>query len=102
MSVFQNALLTVVWLFTIIMCAELWSPPAIDNNARLAEKQGGIGLFISTAVVAHLFIKHILKTEKKKTDLQQNRQWLMLLFYRAQKMLAIENAFSLIIISQQD
>mgnify|MGYP001370789417 CR=1 FL=1 len=38
MSVFQNALLTVVWLFTIIMCAELWSPPAIDNNARLAEK----------------------------------------------------------------
>ena len=66
MSVFQNALLTVVWLFTIIMCADLWHPPAIDGNAELAEKLGGTGLFISTAVVAHLIIKRILKTEKKE------------------------------------
>ena len=56
MCVFQNALLTVVWLFTIIMCAELWSPPAIESNARLAEKLGGTGLFISNAVVTHLVI----------------------------------------------
>ena len=40
MSVFQNALLTVVWLFTIIMCADLWTPPAIDGNAGLAETLG--------------------------------------------------------------
>ncbi len=66
MSVFQNALLTVVWLFTIIMCADLWTQPAIDGDAGLAEKLGGIGLFISTAVVAHLVIKRILKTEKKE------------------------------------
>ncbi len=66
MSVFQNALLTVVWLFTIIMCADLWTPSAIDSNAGLAEKLEGTGLFISTAVVAHLVIKRILKTEKKE------------------------------------
>ena len=66
MSVFQNALLTVVWLFTIIMCAELWTPPAIDGNAGLAKKLGGTGLFISTAVVAHFVIKSILKTVKKE------------------------------------
>ena len=66
MSVFQNALLTVVWLFTIIMCADLWTLPAIDGNAGLAEKLGGTGLFISTAVVAHIVIKRILKTEKKE------------------------------------
>ena len=66
MSVFQNALLTVVWLFTIIMCAELWTPPAIDGNAGLAEKLGGSGLFISTAAIAHLIIKRILKTKKKE------------------------------------
>ena len=66
MSVFQNALLTVVWLFTIIICAELWNPPAIDGNARLAEKLGGTGLFISTAAIAHLIIKRILKTKKKE------------------------------------
>ena len=65
MSVFQNALLSVVWLFTIIMCAELWTPPASDGNDGLAEKLGGTGLFISTAVVAHFVIKRILKTEKK-------------------------------------
>ena len=40
MSVFQNALLTVVWLFTIIMCADLWTLPAIDGNAGLAERLG--------------------------------------------------------------
>ena len=66
MSVFQNALLTVVWLFTIIMCADLWTPPAIDGNAEFVKKFGGTGLFISTAVVAHLVIKRILKTEKKE------------------------------------
>ncbi len=66
MSVFQNALLTVVWLFTIIMCADLWTSPAIDGNAGLAEKFGGTGLFTSTAIVAHLVIKRILKTEKKE------------------------------------
>ena len=66
MSVFQNALLTVVWLFTIIMCADLWTPPAIDGNAGLAEKLMGTGLFISTAIVAHLVIKRILKTAKKE------------------------------------
>ena len=66
MSVFQNALLTVVWLFTIIMCADLWALPVIDGNAGLAEKLGGTGLFISTAVVAHLVIKRILKTERKE------------------------------------
>ena len=66
MSVFQNALLTVVWLFTIIMCAELWTSPAIDGNSGLAEKLGGTGLFISTAVVAHFVIKSILKTVKKE------------------------------------
>ena len=66
MSVFQNALLTVVWLFTIVMCAELWTPPAIDGNARLAEKLGGTGLFISTAVIAHLIIKRILKSTTKE------------------------------------
>ena len=66
MSVFQNALLTVVWLFTIIMCAELWTQPAIDGNAGLTEKLGGTGLFVSTAVVAHFVIKSILKTVKKE------------------------------------
>ena len=66
MSVFQNALLSVVWLFTIVMCAELWTPPAIDGNAGLAEKLGGTGLFISTAAIAHLIIKRILKTNKNE------------------------------------
>ena len=66
MSVFQNALLTVVWLLTIIMCAELWTPTATDGNAGLAGKFGGTGLFISTAVVAHFVINRILKTETKE------------------------------------
>ena len=66
MSVFENALLTVVWLFTIIMCAELWTPLAIDANAGLAEKFVGTGLFISTAVIAHVIIKRILKSKKKE------------------------------------
>ena len=66
MTVFQNALLTVVWLFTIIMCADLWTPLAIEGNAELAEKLGGTCLFILTAVVAHVVIKRILKTEKKE------------------------------------
>ena len=61
MSVFENALLTIVWLFTIIMCADLWTAPAIDLDAGFAEKAGGTGLFISTAIIAHLIIKRILK-----------------------------------------
>ncbi len=63
MSVFQNALLTVVWLFTIIMCADLWNAPAIDLDGGLAERVGGMGLFISTAVIAHLIIRRILKSK---------------------------------------
>ena len=63
MSVFENALLTVVWLFTIIMCADLWIAPAIDSDVGFAEKVGGAGLFISTAVIAHLIIKRILKSK---------------------------------------
>ena len=63
MSVFQNALLTVVWLFTIIMCADLWTTPAIETDGGLVERAGGTGLFISTAVIAHLIIKRILKSK---------------------------------------
>ena len=63
MSVFENALLTVVWLFTIIMCADLWTAPAIDSDGGFADKAGGTGLFISTAVIAHLVIKRILKSK---------------------------------------
>ena len=66
MKVFQNAILTVVWLFTIIMCADLWTDPLINADTGLSERLGGTGLFISTAVVAHLVIKRILKTEKKE------------------------------------
>ena len=66
MNVFQNALLTVVWLFTIIMCADLWMDPLIDPDSRLAERFGGTGLFISTAVIAHLIIKRILKLKTKE------------------------------------
>ena len=60
MNVFQNALLTVVWLFTIIMCADLWSDPALTAGTSVAEKTGMTGLFISTAVIAHLIIRRIL------------------------------------------
>lgn len=60
MAVFQNALLTVVWLFTIIMCADLWTDPVIGASTSLAEKAGMTGLFISTAVIVHLIIKRIL------------------------------------------
>ena len=63
MNVFQNALLTVVWLFTIIMCVDLWTDPSIDANTGLAESLGGTGLFISTAVIAHLIIRGILKSK---------------------------------------
>ena len=66
MSVFQNALLTVVWLFTIIMCADLWATPVIEWDGALAERAGGTGLFISTAVIAHLIIKRILKSTTKE------------------------------------
>lgn len=57
MNVFQNALLTVVWLFTIIMCADLWSDPALSTG--VAEKSGMTGLFISMAVIAHIVIKRL-------------------------------------------
>ena len=66
MNVFQNAILTVVWLFTIIMCADLWTDPLIDANTGLAERLGVTGLFISTAVIAHLIIKRILKSKTKE------------------------------------
>ena len=65
MIVFQNALLTVVWLFTIIMCVDLWTSPAIDPQLQLAERLGGIGLFVLTAIIAHLIIKRILKSKIK-------------------------------------
>lgn len=61
MNVFQNALLTVVWLFTIVMCIDLWTSPSIHVGSNIAEKLGGIGLFVSTAIVAHLIIQRILK-----------------------------------------
>ena len=66
MHVFQNAILTVVWLFTIIMCADLWADPLIKGDTGLSERLGGTGLFISTAVVAHLIIKRILKSTNKE------------------------------------
>ncbi|MFL2831345.1 MAG: hypothetical protein ACJ0BX_01570 [Candidatus Puniceispirillaceae bacterium] len=66
MNVFQNAILTVVWLFTIIMCADLWTDPLINADTGFSERLGGTGLFISTAVIAHLIIKRILKTKKKE------------------------------------
>lgn len=66
MNVFQNALLTVVWLFTIIMCADLWTDPLIDADTGLSERLGGTGLFISTAVIVHLIIKRILKSKRKE------------------------------------
>ena len=66
MNVFQNAILTVVWLFTIIMCADLWTAPLINKDTRLSESLGGTGLFISTAVIAHLIIKRILKSTTKE------------------------------------
>ena len=66
MDVFQNAILTAVWLFTIIMCADLWTDPMIDANNGLSERLGGTGLFISTAVIAHIIIKRILKPKKKE------------------------------------
>ena len=66
MYVFQNALLTVVWLFTIIMCADIWTDPLIDPDTGLVERFAGTGLFISTAVIAHLIIKRILKSKTKE------------------------------------
>ena len=63
MSVFQNALLTVVWLFTIVMCADLWTAPATIADGALTERLGGTALFILTAVIAHLIIKRILKSK---------------------------------------
>ena len=66
MNVFQNAILTVVWLFTIIMCADLWTDPLINTNTGLFERLGGTSLFISTAVIAHLIIKRILKSTTKE------------------------------------
>jgi hypothetical protein len=66
MSVFQNALLTVVWLFTIIMCADLWTSPASVADAGLTERLGGTGLFIITAVIAHMIIKRILNSETEE------------------------------------
>ena len=65
MIVFQNALLTVVWLFTIIMCVDLWTAPAIKSQPQLAERLGEIGLFVLTAIIAHLIIKRILKSKIK-------------------------------------
>ena len=47
MIVFQNALLTVVWLFTIIMCVDLWTSPAIDSQLQLAERLGGMAFCIN-------------------------------------------------------
>ena len=66
MNVFQNAILTVVWLFTIIMCADLWTDPLINKDTGLSERLGATGLFISTAVIAHLVIKRILKSTTKE------------------------------------
>lgn len=66
MNVFQNAILTVVWLFTIIMCADLWTDPLINEDTGLFERLGGTGLFIFTAVIAHLIIKRILKSTTKE------------------------------------
>ena len=66
MNVFQNAILTVVWLFTIIMCADLWIDPLINTDTGLFERLGGTSLFISTAVIAHLIIKRILKSTTKE------------------------------------
>ena len=66
MNVFQNAILTVVWLFTIIMCADLWTDPLINADTGLFERLGGTSLFISTAVMAHLIIKRILKSTTKE------------------------------------
>ncbi len=66
MNVFQNAILTVVWLFTIIMCADLWTDPLINADTGLSERLGGTGLFISTAVIVHLIIKRILKSTTKE------------------------------------
>ena len=63
MSVFQNALLTIVWLFTFIMCAGFWTGPAIETDSSFTEKLGETGLFILTAVIAHLIIKRILKSK---------------------------------------
>ena len=66
MNVFQNAILTVVWLFTIIMCADLWTDSMINGDTRLSENLGGTGLFLATAVIAHLIIKRILKSKTKE------------------------------------
>ena len=66
MNVFQNAILTVVWLFTIIMCADLWTDPLINTDTGLFERLGGTSLFISTAVIAHMIIKRILKSTNKE------------------------------------
>ena len=66
MNVFQNAILTVVWLITIVMCADLWTDSPIDADTGLAEKLWGIGLFISTAVIAHLVIKRIFKSKTEE------------------------------------
>ena len=60
MNVFQNALLSVVWLFTIIMCVDLWSDPVVEASTSFAERSGMTGLFISTAVIAHLIVRRIL------------------------------------------
>ncbi len=62
MNVFQNALLTVVWLFIIMMCADLWIDPSIDTNTGITEKFVGTGFFIATAVMAHQIIKRILRS----------------------------------------
>ncbi len=66
MNVFQNAILTVVWLFIIIMCADLWTDSLINSDTGVSERLGGTGLFISTAVIAHLIIKRILKSTTKE------------------------------------
>ena len=66
MNVFQNAILTVVWLFTIIMCADLWTDPLINKDTGLSERLGGTVLFILTAVIAHLIIKRISKSTTKE------------------------------------
>ena len=66
MSVFQNALLTVVWLFTIIMCADLLTAPESVGDTGVIKRLGETGLFISTAVIAHLVIKRILKSNTKE------------------------------------
>ena len=66
MNVFQNAILTVVWLFTIIMCADLWTDLLIKKDTGLFERLGGTSLFISTTVIAHLIVKRILKSTTKE------------------------------------